>query len=411
MLKILGYMALLLGALIALSGFLQEELSPTRPRQYALALHYAAGGLLLLALNVVLFVIPDWIQLRRSPTHQRRKQMMRAPPTPLAPSAPSTLIRRDPRNGGVLVLTLVLLGLLTVLLVQAQAMARGRLRTEQAAADSAALRRAAGEAVQAALQRLADDEDLQVDTTNESWAVREEITTPLGIGVITRVRDEASRFDLNNLAVPEQGGIRSATDVVMDLLTLCGDFTPVEKVTALRDYLDADAAGLHEAGFYAERTPPELCPNRSLYGWGELLHVAGWSRGDFVRKPRTGSLRTFDADLIDCLTLIPLPRDRPLPINVNTASRETLTGVLGLGQDTLVATLVTLRSLKPIRDLEALAVMAEPGVYEAVKPYLAVRSSLFEIEARAFGSGRSEQVRALASRGQDGRVDVLQWLF
>ncbi len=402
LIQVVGYLTLFLGGVFALSALFQDELSSARNRQLDMALKYALSGAGLLLFHFLLFVLPHRLKIRKSPTHQRRRAQSRnyVSPTP-----------RDTRRGGVLILTLALLSLLTLLLVQAQALARSRLRAEETQQASAALRRAATEAVWAALQRLADDPDLTVDTTNETWAAREEVTSPLGISTMTTVADATRRFDLNNITLPANKGRRSPEDILMDMMTLCGDFTPVGKVSALRDFTDAVPGGLYEADHYAKRVPPEACPDRGLYAWGELLTVEGWTRAAFTRKARSGSLRSFDADLVDCLTLLPLPRTQPLPVNINTASRETLTGVLGLGQDTLVATILTLRGLKPIRDLEPLSVMAEPGVFESVRPYLAVGSGYFEIESQAFADGRTERVRALAARNQEGRVDVVQWQF
>lgn len=402
LMQVLGYLSLALGGAIAFSALLQDDLSRGRARLFDLSLKYVIGGAILLVLHFLAFTLPHWIKMRRSPTNQRRRALGRNQLNPAS---------RDPRLGGVLIMTLVLLALMTVLLVQAQALARGRLHQEESAHQAAALHRAATEATWSALQRLADDPDLAVDTTNETWAAREEVTTPLGVSTMTVISDAHRRFDLNNLAVPATAGVRNPEDVVMDLLTLCGDFTPVDKVTALHDFVDDDPAGLHEAAFYADRKPPEACPNRALFAWGELLSVEGWSRADFERKPRSGAMRTFDADLVDCVTLLPLPRQKLVPVNINTASRETLTGVLGLGQDTLVATILTLRAMKPIRDLEALAMMAEPDVFETVRPYLTVRSELFEVDTQAYADGRTERVHALAARNRDGRVDVVQWLF
>lgn len=402
LLRVLGYLVLALGGMIALAALFQNELSMARPRLFSLAAKYAVGGAVLLLVHFLIFTLPHWISTHRSPTQQRRRALGR---NQLSPTD------RDPRRGGVLVLVLVLLALLSLLLVQAHALARQRLRAEESARSTADVRRAATDAVWAALQRLADDPDLVVDTTNEVWAAREEITTPQGVSTLTRVWDSSSRFDLNNLAAATAPGERASEDILMDLMTLCGDFTPVARVSALRDFEDVNPAGLYEAAHYAKRSPPEVCPNRVLYAWGELLASEGWTREAFARRPRTGAARTFEADLVDNLTLIPVPREKPLPININTASRETLTGVLGLGQDALVATILTLRSLKPMRDLESIALMAEPGVFEAVRPYLAVHSDWFEIEALAYADGRSERVRARAARTREGRVDVVQWLF
>lgn len=402
LMKVVGYLALILGAVVAVLAALQGEYPQTQKRLLLLAAKIAGAGALLLVLNFLAFVLPHWIKIRFSPTQKRRSALGR-----------NRLSRagRDSRGGGILIFALVLLALLGLLLAQAQAFARKRLQQEVARQDVASLRRAATEAVWAAVQRLADDPDLLVDTTNEAWAVREDVTSPLGVSTLTQVVDCGQRFDLNNLTVTMESGRRLPEDVLMDLMTLCGDFTPVAKVSALRDFLDGPGSGLYEAAHYDKRTPPEACPDRLLFSWGELLPVEGWSPALFARKARSGSLRSFDADLVDCLTLLPVPRNRIVPVNINTASRETLTGVLGLGQDTLVATILTLRSLKPIRDLESLALMAEPGVFASVRPYLEVGSPYFEVDSQAFADGRTERVRALVARNREGRVDVVQWLF
>ena len=353
----------------------------------------------MLVLHFFFFTLPHFIRSRLSPTRRRRmesnKRFVRPPAS---------------RSGGVLVLTLVLLALLTALLLQAQALARGRLRAEESADQASLLRRAATDSIYAALQRLADDPDLAVDSTNEAWAVREQATSPQGVSTLVVVRDGSSRFDLNNLAVNAPGHIRNSGDILMDVLTLCGDFTPSARVNALTDFMDADEAGLYEKDFCA-KDMNTVCPNHPLYSWGSLLAASGWTKAAFARKPRTGLPRAFEADLADLLTLNPAPRKKIQPININTASRETLTAVLGLGQDTLVASILSLRAIKPIRDVEMLAVMAEPGFFETVRPYLAVRSSFFDLQAQAYAGGRSAQIRALASRDLNGKVDVVQWLF
>ena len=397
-LRVLGFLALFLAGCVLLSALFTSEFSPSKKPQFRLAGALAGVGGSLLIVNFACFALPQLLRDWRSPTRRRRAGLVRPADS-------------NSHSGGVLVLALVLLALMTVLLVQAQALARGRLRQEETAERRATLQRAATDAVWAALQRIADDPDLAVDTTNETWALREEVTTPLGISTLTQVHDGSSRFDLNNLARPVARPVRPAEDIVMDLLTLCGDFTPVARVAALTDYMDRDPAGLYEQDYCAKQVPPVACPNRPLYGWGELAGVAGWGREAFVRKPRLGLARTFEADLVEVVNLLPVPREKPLPINVNTASRETLTGVLGLGQDALVAAILTLRAIKPIRDVEMLAMVAEPGFFESVQPYLDVRCAVFEVQSLAYLDGQSLRVRALASRDPEGRVDVMQWLF
>lgn len=405
----MGLTALIIAALMAGLSFAHENW--VQPRILRLAFWCAIAGVVFLVLRFLFHSIPQWLAQRRSPVFMRRKALnerrsRRAAPTPAAPVPPVS-----PRQGGVLLLVLVLLGLVSALVVQSQLLARGRLQREQVQLRAAELQRAAADAARAALQRLADDADLEADHSNETWAVREELTTPLGISTQVRVADESRLFDLNNLRTQVPPGQRRPDDIVLDLMTLCGDFTPSLQVNALTDYIDDDDMGPRESNYYAKQDPPQACPNRLLYGWAEVQQVEGWTRELFAPHVRSRLPGSFDADLNQCLTLLPIPREKPLPININTASREALTGVLGLGQEYLVSTILTLRSLKPIRSLEALALLAEPEYFESVRPYLDVRSRVYRVQARAYADGHTETLHVLASRGADGRIDILQWIF
>lgn len=384
-----------------------------RPAILRLSMWSVAAGAGLLFLRFLFHTIPQRMAQRRSPVFMRRQALneRRSRPAKPAPVPARPLPPPDPRAGSVLLLVLVLLGLVAALVVHSQLLARSRLQREQTHLRSTELRRAAEDGARAALQRLADDPDLQADHSNETWAVSEELVTPLGISTLVRVDDENRLFDLNNLRATISPGQRRPDDILMDLMTLCGDFTPSLRVNALTDFVDADDAGPRESDFYERQDPPQRCPNRVLYGWAEVMNVEGWTRELFARHTRSRLPGSFDANLTDCVTVLPVPRERPLPLNVNTASREALIGVLGVGQEYLVNTIITLRALKPIRNLEPLAVLSEPDYFESVRPYLAVHSSFFRIQARAYAEGRTAILDVLASRTADGHVDILAWQF
>ena len=407
LLAVLGWVTLALALLLA--GLSVREQFSARSRLLRMAGNYAAVGGGLVLLHGLFFLLPPWLENRRSFAHQRRSQEARGRRRPSSASAPLPASSRD---GMALVLVLIALALLSTLIVQTQLTARALARHTEARLTHAQLKQAAGDAARAALQRLAEDPDLLVDTTNEAWAVTEDLTRPDGIATRTRVFDAQRQFDINNLAAAAAApATRGPADILFDLFSLCGDFSSSAHLSALGDWTDADGEGLREAIAYARREPPYEPPNRYLFSWEESLHAEGGDRSRYRPRERTSTLDAFNAELVDCLTVLPYGRTRPLPININTASPSVLEGVLGLGQDTLTRTILTLRTLKPIRAFESLATVAEPGVAEMLRPYVAVRSEFFRIEVQAAGPDRTVQLQVLAHRSPAGAVQIVQWLF
>jgi type II secretory pathway component PulK len=312
----------------------------------------------------------------------------------------------------VLVLVLVLLGLIAGLVLEAVVTARSTLELETVHLQSVRLQAAAVDAVRHALQQLADDEMLSVDHEKEEWAKPIERKHPSGISTWVRITDENRRFDLNNLHVEaEDLKMKPAAEVVMDILTLCGDFTPIEKVQSLIDWIDPDDDGFRETAYYEQQDPPYDPANTWLKTWSELPHVAGLTRSYFVPRERFESGETFRADVVDCVAVLPGRRSKPVPVNVNTAPREVLLGVLGLEQEELAQYIVLLRKEHPLVSLEPIAMVADPLVIDLAGPYLDVKSNTFRVEARAFEEGRSAQLWALVRRDGKGSVRVLRWVY
>ncbi len=323
---------------------------------------------------------------------------------------------RDARrhsHGGVLIMVLVLLGLTTALLLQAQMATRRRVSLRQAGLEQVRLRAAAADAIRAAMQRLADDEDLTFDTLEDDWAQPIEHRDPTGIELYVTVEDENRFFDLNNLRIEPVPGTatRSAHDILLDLLNGCGIFTAIPKADNIRDWIDDDDIGLRERAFYMALDPPYEPPNRWLYTWNELLAIDEIERPLFDRRVRRNITEAFAHNLIDTVTLIPVERGSPVPVNVNTAPPNVLLGVLGFGNERAVEMLQGARQIAPIRSLEALAAFAPEELIEQVGPYVDVRSSFFRIRAYASVPGHTEQVLALVQRESEGNVKILQWIF
>lgn len=404
---VLGLLALVCSVIIFALSFLRV-FTANHHRMAVFSLGYLVTGVILL---LVRFTIE---RVRTTGTSQHRPQPYLN--TRFGEAAPVAADASEDtasgRDGAVLILVLIMLGLVAGLVLQVQAGARAALRRREAAVLGARLQHAAADAARAALQQLADDEDLGVDHTNETWAATRELRDPSGITTRVRILDESRCFDVNNLgAAPAGQDARAADDIIMDILTLCGDFAPVERVDALKDWIDGDDDGAAESAYYRTLTPPSRPANRMLYAWGEWLQVRGFPRSFFEPHPRHSAIEVFNANVIDGLTVLPVPRARPLPVNVNTATREVLLGVLGLDREDLVAAILFQRARGPIRSIDGAAITADPSFAQTAARYLDVKSHAFLVDAQAYSDGRTERLRVLARRGPQGDVTPIQWVF
>lgn len=314
------------------------------------------------------------------------------------------------KQGMVLVLVLVLLGLITALVVQAQVGALLNLRLRDAELQEARLREVLTTTALEALQRLADDDLLSVDHLSEPWAQPLEIEYPSGISVWLSISDAQSGFDLNNLycEMPSQTA-QTPAEVLMNILTLCGDYSPVERADALRDWIDPDSDGFFETAYYERQEPPSQAADSWLNSWHELDFVHGFSYAYFL-SPGPPPDVTVSADLPDCLTVIPGRRTSPVPVNVNTAPREVLAGVVGLAQEEWARQVLVMRQAAPIINLEPLLEAAGPDP-DSLRPMLDVKSSLFCVKASAFYDNHTVDIWALVKRNDSGEVSVIRWVM
>lgn len=313
------------------------------------------------------------------------------------------------RAGMALILTLAAIVLAGGLALYLQARALALARAEQTELLRERLRLAAAEAAREALWTLAADEDLAVDHLGEDWALPREVVHNDGLSTRALVEDAGRFFNWNNLSVSNRA-TRSSRDILLDLLAFCGDFAGGVRAEALADFTDADEEGDYEADFYQAGEPPWEPPNRELWAPAELLRIHEFSAEMFRPRPRTGSDDLFDGDLSAATALVPLHLDRPVPVNVNTASREVLMGVAGLQQDAAVRAILSLRQMEPFRSL-ALLFMANPELAASLEGSVATSSSCFRVRARAALADRHCSVLAWVVRGENGDIRILQWLF
>lgn len=315
---------------------------------------------------------------------------------------------RRHRRGGALIVVLGVVAVVALLVAHVQVRAAMSRRQMERDLLRARLQAAASEAAFYALELLAEDEDPLCDHTNEDWCVRTEWKDPSGITVRLRVTDENRFFDINNLVSEPGQTARAPADVLADLMTLCGDFLPVERIATLKDWMDADREGVWESSYYASQKLSGP-PNRPLVTWQEWLAVRGFDREYFRPRPRTTTYEPFKADPLSVFTILPGPRRLPIRVNVNTASATVLTGLLGLaGEDTALA-LVNMRNKRPFRSIDEL-MWAAPDVVRNARSYLDTRSRYFGIHVQASAGDRVEAVFALAERGNEGQIEIRHWV-
>ena len=312
------------------------------------------------------------------------------------------------RSGMALILTLAAIVLAggVALFLQARSSALGRVERTELVRER--LRVAAAEAARDALRTLASDEDLQVDHLGEEWALPRETIQDDGVSTRALIEDAGRYYNWNNLAVSNRA-TRTPHDILLDLLTFCGDFSPMDRVDALRDFVDADGEGRYEADFYGRQARGAAPANRILWAPGELRHVHGFSGEVFLPRPRTGTGDLFGGQVSQALVLVPAALQEPLPVNVNTASREVLMGLTGLQQESMVRTVLALRQVQPFESLGVMF-MASPELAAALEGAIGTSSQYFRVQSRASLEGQSRTVMAWVRRDERGDIQILQWI-
>lgn len=393
---ILGVLSMVLGAVLALLAFFQSQ--PMTQPIWMICLAYAGGGLLLLLLHTLLGL---------SKRGRRRKGGGRP-----AEEIPERTAPARGKDGMVLVLVLVLLGMTTVLLFHVQYTARMTQQADLKRWQDARLRTALIDEGLHRARQLADDDDLAVDHLEKAWLDNTETVRPDGITTISRVTDLNRYVDINNLNLGDDFSRQNHTErFLIEAMTKAGDFTPIERTVALTDWMDADDDGIRESEFYLAMDPPYAVPDTSLQSWNELLLIHGFTTEYLERKPLHVIGRPFSANIVDLLALVPGPRNQPVPVNINTAPIEVLESIFGLEQEPLAQYIRIARADRPFRSIDALLAQADQALFTELAPFLSVRSTHFLIEVRAFEERRNAGLRAVVHREPEGRVHILQWVL
>ena len=393
---------MVLGPLCMLFAFTALVLALLREKQVAENLrlmgvvYLGAGSLCLL----VYFLLGRFGSSRRSDKQPSRRR-------PVHPAPPTNSADASSQSGMVLILTLVLLGLMAALALHLQYATRMAQRTDARSWQRARLRTALTDEALDRVRELARDEHPHVDAPGKAWmdALRE-TERPDGITTLSRITDLNRYIDLNNLVLDDDfPGVNQAERFLTRAMTHAGDSTPMERIEPLTDWMDP-SEDARETEAYATHDPPYQAPGASLQSWGELRWIAGFSPDYFARKP---SYRA--ADIIDLVGIVPGPRERPVPVNINTASPAVLESIFGAGQETVARYIVLTREETPFTSIDALMSELDPSLFQHLRPFLSVRSTHFLIEVQAVEEGHAASLRALAARDRSGTVRIMQWVL
>lgn len=320
------------------------------------------------------------------------------------------------QSGMALILALAAVALAGGLAFWMQARSMAAQRAAARDVQTERLHLAAAEAVRLAMLTLQEDDDYSVDSPSDAWAQPCEWTNGDGIALHTVTEDAARWFDWNNLSAGttnSSSSSRTPRAVLVDLMAACGRFDGDARAEALADYVDADSEGAYEAPFYSLADHPFAPPDRPLWAPDELFDVHDFTPGLFLSRgePTRGGGWT-DGDLSTSCALVPAPFAGGVrPINLNTANRAVLLGVLGPDREQAVRALMALRAVQPLESAAMLSAVDASAATE-LEPWAAVSSPHFRIRARAAlpDGSAAAGVEAWVERGPDGQIRVLQWL-
>ncbi len=400
---LLGILSIVIAGFFGLMSIFQQAYQ--QEKFIRTSLYFLGSGAALIVLQMLFFQLPDYLHARKSETARRRREHFRKFSRP-APTKPA-----DDEAGSVLIFTLVLLGVVGALAFHVVTVARSQQQEADAELQNGLLRLAAIDTARSAMQRLADDPEREADHPGKAWATTFETTDPAGVERMFRIVDAQRVFDLNNLAVTVTGRQLAPAEVLSRIMVQCGVFTPSRLTEALRDWVDRDDSGVFETPFYQRKNQPYAAANRILYGTDELFQVEGWEASLMERKPLRNRTSLLNADLVDQVAWLPVPRERVIPLNINTAQPAALLALLGVERESLVERIIARRSEDPFRSTALVAAAMGEDAYEPIAPYLDVKSNWFHIHAGAYAGGRSVRLYVLAHRDDQGRVEAASAFF
>ncbi|MDE4453663.1 type II secretion system minor pseudopilin GspK [Psychrobacter sp. DAB_AL62B] len=286
------------------------------------------------------------------------------------PSMPVMPMKADSQRGVALLTILLLVVSITVVAGAMLASQKIAIRRSGLLFDQNQLLQDINAGQQLAVTMIRADAKLNdTDSEQDIWA---QPIPPYTLGLHSigiEMRDEASRFNINNLY--HNGGVDAAALEVFQRLLTQLNLAP-EIAIAVLDYQDADSEvyldGGDESTVYAQQSnnsADKNLPNQSLVNIDQLQNVKG------VNAEVLAALRPYT-------TVVPYY----LPININTASPVLLAALIDGATSQQMQTVVDLRAkqvFESIDDIWLLPMLSalDEKQRKALTPLLAVDSQAF----------------------------------
>ena len=258
-----------------------------------------------------------------------------------------------------------------------------------------------------ALERLARDEEFEMDTFNEEW--RQFGSIPLSEGIVPEgvsfsggMVDENSKININLLRNSE-GEIDEKREAQMRRLFGALGIKE-ERLNPVLDWLDADDIERQDGAegyFYQSLEEPYQCANGPFLTVGQVFLVRGMRELE-----RFGEKK--DRRLMDYLTI-----HSDGKININTAPKEVLETLSEDIDSAQAAAIVEYRKEQKFESIDDLRKV--PGLDDIddhiiadMRDWITVKSSTFSIEAHVNCNGAVASIRTVAQR-QGNKTKLIYW--
>ena len=296
-------------------------------------------------------------------------------------------------KGTALVITLLIIATLTGLTVAFSEDSGTELSLAGYSKDGYRAYQIARSGVDIAQALLDEDEDRDMDSLSEDWALFDADSfpekLPAEISLSARITDENSKININSLK-KENGEIdENKAEQLSRLFSVLG--LRENRVNPILDWLDSDDIERidgAESYYYQTLEPPYECFNGSFLTVGQVFMVKGIENiRRFGENP--------EKNLLDYITIYSNGQ-----VNINTASIEVLQSLDDAIDDSVAQSIIDYRSEESFSSVDDLGKVAtiDSELLNRIREKITVKSSHFTIEMKVSCSEAVAHLRAVVVR-------------